>query len=284
MPGMRHLTAPGQAHLPHQQTFLAWALAKEQSVYGGGICADACGMGKTHEIISLILAGRQFWTLQGRKCQPTLVVCPNSLQEKWYDDLFDMCGVDFEILLFKKIELNKLSAVFQRRDPSTVIVLATYEQLGLAKTIDDSQRGLFDRIILDEAHAIRRLEATKRGRVLATLGAEFRWSFSATIIYNSLEDISGFLAFHQRVEWAADNGAADERLMEFVNGLFEQSGVSDDDAMSIAPNDSEMLPDNVTDNNDAMSVALNDAEMSPDNVAGFVTELEHLDNRSDSHA
>jgi hypothetical protein len=115
------------------------------------------------------------------------------------------------------------------------------------------------------------------------LDAEFRWSFTATIIYNSLEDISGFLAFHQRVEWAADNGATDERLMEFVNGLFEQSGVSNDDAMSISPNDGEMSPDNVTDNNDVMSVALNDAEMSPDNVAGFVMELEHLDDRSDSH-
>ncbi|KAH0552925.1 hypothetical protein GP486_006876 [Trichoglossum hirsutum] len=206
--------------------------------------------------------------------------------------------------MLAKIELIKTSPLFQQQDTSKVVILATYDQLGVAKTIGKDQRGMFDRIILDEAHAIRRLEATRRGRVLATLDAEFRWSFTATIIYNSLEDISGFLAFHQRAEWAADNGAADERLMEFVNGLIEQSGVSNDDAMSIAPNDSEMSSDNVTDNNDAMSATLNDAEMSPgnvtdnndamfvalndtemlpDNVAGFVTKLEHLDNRSDSH-
>jgi SNF2 family DNA or RNA helicase len=114
-------------------------LAKEQSIYHGGICADACGMGKTHEIISLIIAGRQYWTLQGRKCGPTLVVCPNSLKEKWFDDLFDMLGLEFEVRLYKKTELIENSQLFQQQDTSKVVVLATYEQLGVAKTIGEDQ-------------------------------------------------------------------------------------------------------------------------------------------------
>ncbi|KAI9773628.1 MAG: hypothetical protein M1840_006902 [Geoglossum simile] len=38
----------------------------------------------------------------------------------------------------------------------------------------------------------------------------------------------------------------------------------------------------LTGNNDAMSVAPNDDEMSPDNVTGIVTKLENPDNRPDS--
>lgn len=117
-PPQRKLNEDGtrtfEAHKAHQIVFLAWAL-KQARVMEGGLCADGMGMGKTHEIISLILAlplvehrRRQ----QGRVIpvgRPTLIVAPCTLRKKWRDTLVNELTKlypsdhDWHVYMFGKI-------------------------------------------------------------------------------------------------------------------------------------------------------------------------------------
>lgn len=65
--------------LPYQKEGLQWMLEQEKSLYKGGILADEMGMGKTIQIIALLLAHR----VPG----PTLVVCPVSSMMQWKTEI-----------------------------------------------------------------------------------------------------------------------------------------------------------------------------------------------------
>ena len=86
----------GQEHTPLQVIFLAWAIAKEASTIKGGICGDAMGMGKTHEMISLMLAQDQLKPA----ALPTLLLCPVGLNYQHLEDLHDQLGSRWNVFAF----------------------------------------------------------------------------------------------------------------------------------------------------------------------------------------
>lgn len=61
----------------------------------------------------------------------------------------------------------------------------------------DALADKFDRIILDEAHYIRNL-GTKSLRLLQNANATYRHCFTATLVCNSITNLSGYLAFLER--------------------------------------------------------------------------------------
>lgn len=71
--------------MPHQVTFLAWAIEMGQQ-YRGGICADGMGMGKTHQIISFIIIMQCYKKIKKRTDGKTLIV-PGVLMGEWNKDL-----------------------------------------------------------------------------------------------------------------------------------------------------------------------------------------------------
>jgi len=150
----------GAEHLGHQVIFLQWALHMEL-VFGGGICGDAVGLGKTHEFISLIIAGNLY--LQRRReesdppIRPTLVVCPHSLGAQTYYGLKRQLEADFNVHQIKKgtSSFDASHPWYRGTRRQYNVMVATYNQLSLLPA-DPGYDGLFERVIPDEALAIRR--------------------------------------------------------------------------------------------------------------------------------
>ncbi len=65
--------------LEHQKVALTWMRRMEESSNGGGILADGMGLGKTIEMLALIVARRSSDT----QCKTTLVVAPVALMYQW---------------------------------------------------------------------------------------------------------------------------------------------------------------------------------------------------------
>lgn len=235
------LPIPGERHLEHQICFLAWALSME--VYlKGGICGDAMGMGKTHQIISLIQAATYFWTRHGRSpCRPTLVVCNNTTRKKWVLELHKTLGSEWQVFDLgdrpqpalswskKNIALHEKSRLFTGSDLHRRVLVTSYDQIQTMSASLD-YKGLFVRVILDEAQGIRRYEEGKRGQLLESLDAEFRWAFTGTVAHNSIEDVRGLLAFLARPGWGEPtdrnetidgriNGGPNMRYLDFKDRL-----------------------------------------------------------------
>ncbi|KAI9853264.1 MAG: hypothetical protein M1824_001461 [Vezdaea acicularis] len=128
----------GNEHKAHQQTFLAWALWMEESIQCG-ICADYMGLGKTHEWLSLIVAGTDFWE-QRATGGATLVVVPNNQGKEAYDIAQNQLGEGFNVMRYgigggvshsrcvKKIMLTPKDEHFadpiKRRRPPVKVVLS----------------------------------------------------------------------------------------------------------------------------------------------------------------
>lgn len=157
---------PGNTHKAHQICFLAWALYME-FMYKGGICGDGCGLGKTHEIISLILGATRFWSRQERPVrQPTLVVVPNNLLSKTRRDLHDQLGSAWTVLHFGDkyrgvpVTLDKSHPLYDdSKENGQVVVVVSLEMLS-TKSPSSDLNGLYIRIIIDESQGIRRVSET----------------------------------------------------------------------------------------------------------------------------
>lgn len=81
--------------------------------------------------------------------------------------------------------------------PRHNIVVVSLEQLSVLwdDYKDGDLEGLFDRIILNKGHHVRRCELTKRGALLRSMKAGLTWLFTATPDVNSLLDVLGYCAF-----------------------------------------------------------------------------------------
>mmetsp|Transcript_9849 Transcript_9849/g.24246 ORF Transcript_9849/g.24246 Transcript_9849/m.24246 type:complete len:1443 (-) Transcript_9849:103-4431(-) len=77
--------------LPYQREGLGWMIAQEKSSSKGGILADEMGMGKTLQMIALIVAQKTAKrSKRERKAPPvgpTLIVCPTSAMMQWEEEI-----------------------------------------------------------------------------------------------------------------------------------------------------------------------------------------------------
>jgi hypothetical protein len=71
------------------------------------------------------------------------------------------------------------------------------------REIANSRKGLFDRIVIDEAHSIRKSDLTKTGKVLRSSDARFRCLFTGSLVVDTIEDMKGYLSFLQKEHWAS---------------------------------------------------------------------------------
>ena len=233
----------GQQHLPHQVCFLAWALQKARS-HGGAICADGCGLGKTTMLILLLIAMRHRAGILGEEAKPSLVVVPAHIDIQWNKDLNNLLGVEYSVHQYTQTSdaaaklFNPQNYMFiqtEDNDPSTHVVLITYPRLQRL-TPDPDFRGLFGNVFCDEAHALKNFMGTKQGAVLAAFDFTYRWAFTATVIWNSISDICGYLQFLERPEWQDSHRLEHDRVGPWLRARgFEDTRQDTDRARSMIP-------------------------------------------------
>jgi hypothetical protein len=106
--------------------------------YGAVFCGDGCGVGKTHEIQGYIIAGTLFWDKRGSPMnKPTLLVCPNSLVKKTFQDVKDQLGADSYVYQYgqnvgargEPLRFDPRHPVYRSQHAGRTVVFATFTQL-----------------------------------------------------------------------------------------------------------------------------------------------------------
>ncbi|KAK2808657.1 hypothetical protein FQN50_004521 [Emmonsiellopsis sp. PD_5] len=169
----------------------------EQIETGGGILADEMGMGKSLSILSLLV-----WTLEDARnwaysCATssgaTLIIVPSALLiNGWLEEIKKHLGETLNPVKYHGKGRTKHLANIKESD----IVLTTYHTI--TEDFKRNSSPLHDitwfRIVLDEAHIIRRPSTTFH-RAVCALEGNSRWCLTGTPIQNRLEDIGALFTF-----------------------------------------------------------------------------------------
>ena len=83
-PRINNVEATPESHLPHQKILLAWAIDMWKQ-FRGGVCADSMGMGKSHQMSTLILATQLLCQVKGKSKlnESTTLIVPRVLMSFW---------------------------------------------------------------------------------------------------------------------------------------------------------------------------------------------------------
>ncbi|KAF8716380.1 hypothetical protein AX14_012368 [Amanita brunnescens Koide BX004] len=181
--------------LPFQRESLSWMQKQEQGLWHGGILADEMGMGKTIQMISLIV-------FDGQK--PNLVVAPTVAIMQWKHEVMTHTN-GLQVLVWhgssRETSLTKLA--------SYDMVLTTYSVL--ESCFRKQERGFrrkgviikeksplhqikWRRIILDEAHNIKE-RMTNTAKAAFELEGEYHWCLSGTPLQNRVGELYSLIRF-----------------------------------------------------------------------------------------
>jgi hypothetical protein len=173
----------GIEYLDHQVKGIRWMMERESvdaPYCRGGILADDMGLGKTFQTIGLIKNGGE-----GVR---TLIVCPPALMAGWLEEL-RTCGFFVSIL---KGATTWLAPPAGTDTPT--IWLTTYPKADAYRKFPlrgaREEKYFWERIVLDEGHAIRNGRACSRwwAALAFAKDAERRWILSATPVQNGPRD------------------------------------------------------------------------------------------------
>lgn len=181
--------------LPFQQESLFWMRKQEFGQYSGGLLADEMGMGKTIQMISLMVSG---------SAKPNLVVAPTVAIMQWRNEIgTHTTGMDVlvwhgALRMTDPKELKKFDVVL-----TTYAVLESCfrkQQTGFKRkgAIIKEKSPLhvveWERIILDEAHNIKE-RGTNTAKAAFELKAKYRWCLSGTPLQNRVGELYSLIRF-----------------------------------------------------------------------------------------
>lgn len=286
-------TRLGDRHQGHQVLFLAWAVYMER-LFGGGICSDAPGLGKTHEYMSLIIAANRHHenlrSADDPPIGPTLIVCPHSLRAQILNEVKRGLGAEYQVeaILNKSWYNNHDERIVKGPNARYRVFVTTYTQLSLVVP-REQYSGLFFRIILDEAQAISRSHDTRNGEVLNNFQAKQRWSFTATVAHDSLANLQGFAVFHSRPWWGDPNeelntrgGLATTRhaikFTQWQKGMEALRREANEDVDEGESTESEewMSTDGMRETQDWWPICPSEAERDPVNQRALKYQTDHF--------
>ncbi|KAG1670539.1 hypothetical protein FOA52_015404 [Chlamydomonas sp. UWO 241] len=175
----------------------------------GGFLAEEMGLGKTIEVLALILASPPPSSVKagavhdaaGRLVsRATLVVCAVSLVGQWVDEAKSKSSGSLKILQYhgsnRPKDVKKVAVGYD-------LVVTTYQTLARDFSTDDKSEVFkplgavhWHRIVFDEGHSVKACGALQTKACVA-LSAERRWCCTGTPIGTSVEELLGqFAAIH----------------------------------------------------------------------------------------
>ncbi len=184
----------------YQITGVKWLTALKENGFGG-ILADDMGLGKSLQIIALIMA-------HGLK---TIIVCPTTLILNWKNE-FEKFAPNIKVLCVMGGRDERV-AVIDNADKANVVI-TSYE---LIRRDIDSYTMDFDLAVLDEAQFIKNPE-TKNSKAVKKLKSKYRFALTGTPIENSLAELWSIFDFLMP-GYLFSYGKFKERFeVEIVNG------------------------------------------------------------------
>ncbi|KAI8921141.1 SNF2 family N-terminal domain-containing protein, partial [Powellomyces hirtus] len=183
--------------LPFQQEGLHWLMAQEDSRFNGGILADEMGMGKTIQLISLLVSKRM---------KPNLILTPTVAIMQWLAELSNRTTPDLlKVLLYHGTNRPTSKEELMEYD----VVLSTYaiveqgyrkEHYGFKRKLQlVKEKSLLHsvdwaRVVLDEAHAIKD-RSCSTARAVFNLKRQKQWSLSGTPLQNRVGELYSLIRF-----------------------------------------------------------------------------------------
>ncbi|KAF5346937.1 hypothetical protein D9758_010160 [Tetrapyrgos nigripes] len=181
--------------LPFQLEGLYWMKKQEQGVWRGGMLADEMGMGKTIQIISLLVSDNK---------KPTLVVAPTVAIMQWKNEI-ETHTDGMKVCVWHGSSRESNVKELSKHD----VVLTTYavvessfrkQESGFKRSgkIIKEKSPLhlihWHRIILDEAHNIKE-RSTNTAKAVFEMSAEYRWCLSGTPLQNRVGELYSLIRF-----------------------------------------------------------------------------------------
>ncbi|KAJ3015855.1 UNVERIFIED_CONTAM: DNA repair protein rad16 [Siphonaria sp. JEL0065] len=184
--------------LPFQLEGVHWLQKQEISRFNGGILADEMGMGKTIQVIGLIVSNNTI--------KPNLILTPTVAILQWLSELKERVTPDLlKICVFHGT--NRETNVQKLKEYD--VVLSTYaiveslfrkQQSGFKRkgemVKEDSilHKIQWGRVILDEAHSIKD-RSSSTARAVFNLKAQYKWSVSGTPLQNRVGELYSLIRF-----------------------------------------------------------------------------------------
>ncbi|KAL0949077.1 hypothetical protein HGRIS_009172 [Hohenbuehelia grisea] len=181
--------------LPFQRESLSWMRKQEKGIWNGGMLADEMGMGKTIQIIALLVTDM---------AKPNLVVAPTVAIMQWRNEIASHTD-GMKVLVWHGASRESDIKEMQKYD----VVLTTYAVLESCFRKQESgfkRKGLiikepspvhrisWNRVVLDEAHNIKE-RSTNTAKAAFELKSKYRWCLSGTPLQNRVGELYSLVRF-----------------------------------------------------------------------------------------
>ena len=163
----------------YQKAGFRWLKALTKLGYGG-ILADDMGLGKSLQIIALLLS---------EKKGTSMIVCPTTLVLNWVNE-FSKFAPELKVLAVSGTGDERKSLVDEF--PQYDVVITSYELL--RRDIEAYKAFGFSFVVIDEAQYIKNHE-TKNAQAVKQLKAEHRFALTGTPVENSLSELWSIFDF-----------------------------------------------------------------------------------------